>query len=306
MAMKNLKGVRMMIRINQDLCKACGICGHVCPRHILETIVKNDEKITIISSERLNLCMKCGHCVAVCPNNAIQVEGLKSEEFAPFKELDIDDNQLLSLMKQRRSIRRYKDKPVPREIINRIIDAAHSSPTGTSGRTTGVIVIDNPKTLAAFSELVYGLYEGLEKNLKNPIARFFIKRKKGKKIIRTLQDFVMPGMHWYIRWYREGKSNEILRDCPALMLFHSPIYEPMGAENCLIAAFHAIMMAQVMRIGTCFNDLIPPACNMIPEIRNLLGLPDDREVYASITMGYSKYQFKRIPPRKLAEVRYLK
>jgi ferredoxin len=143
MAMKNLKGVRMMIRINQDLCKACGICGHVCPRHILETIVKNDEKITIISSERLNLCMKCGHCVAVCPNNAIQVEGLKSEEFAPFKELDIDDNQLLSLMKQRRSIRRYKDKPVPREIINRIIDAAHSSPTGTSGRTTGVIVIDN-------------------------------------------------------------------------------------------------------------------------------------------------------------------
>jgi hypothetical protein len=115
----------------------------------------------------------------------------------------------------------------------------------------------------------------------------------------------MPGMHWYIRWYREGKSNEILRDCPALMLFHSPIYEPMGEGNCLIAAFHAIMMAQIMKIGTCFNDLIPPACNRVPEIRKLLGLPDDREVYASITMGYSKYQFKRIVPRKLAEVRYL-
>jgi nitroreductase/NAD-dependent dihydropyrimidine dehydrogenase PreA subunit len=294
-----------MLRIDKEACKACGICGDVCPRHIPETIVQDDEKITIISLERLNLCMKCGHCAAVCPNRAIQVECLNEEKFAPVKELNIDDNQLLSLMKQRRSVRRYKDKPVPREIINRIIDAAHSSPTGTGGRTTGVIVIDNPKTLVTFSELVYELYEGLEKNLKNPIARFFIKRKTGKKMIRTLQDFVMPGMHWYIRWYREGKSNEILRDCPALMLFHSPIYEPMGAENCLIAAFHAIMMAQVMRIGTCFNDLIPPACNRIPEIRKLLGLPVDREVYASITMGYSKYQFKRIPPRKLAEVRYL-
>jgi nitroreductase len=269
------------------------------------TIENDNKKTTMISSERIGLCMECGHCAAVCPNNAIQVEGLKSEEFAPFKELDIDDNQLLSLMKQRRSVRRYKDKPLPREIINRIIDAAHSSPTGTGRMTTGVIVIDNPKTLATFSELVYELYEGLEKNLKNPIARFMIKQKKGKKILRTLQDFVMPGMRWYIRWYREGKSNEILRDCPALMLFHSPIYEPMGAENCLIAAFHAIMMAQVMRVGTCFNDLIPPACNRVPEIRSLLGLPDDREVYASITMGYSKYQFKRIPPRKLAEVRYL-
>ena len=28
-----------MVRIDKELCKACGICGHVCPRHILETIV---------------------------------------------------------------------------------------------------------------------------------------------------------------------------------------------------------------------------------------------------------------------------
>jgi nitroreductase/NAD-dependent dihydropyrimidine dehydrogenase PreA subunit len=296
----------MKVRINQDLCKACGICGHVCPRHIPVTIDNDNKKMTMISSERIGLCMECGHCAAVCPNRAIQVEGLNEEKFALVKELDIDDNQLLSLMKQRRSIRRYEDKPVPREIINRIIDAARSSPTGTGRMTTGVIVIDNPKTLATLSELAYKMYEGLKKNLKNPIARFLIKRQTGKKMIRALQDFVMPGMHWYIRWYREGKSNEILRDCPALMLFHSPIYEPMGAENCLIAAFHAIMMAQVKRIGTCFNDLVPPACNRVPEIRNLLGLPDDREVYASITLGYSKYKFKRIPPRELAEVRYLK
>lgn len=299
----------MIVRINQDLCKACGICGHVCPRHIPVTMENDNKKITMISSERIGLCMECGHCVSVCPNNAIQVEGLKSEEFAPFKELDIDDNQLLSLMKQRRSVRRYKDKPVPREIIDRIIDAAHSSPTGTGRRATGVIVIDNPKTLATLSELVYKEYEGLEKYLKNPIARFFIKRqvkrRKGNEMLRTLLDFVMPGMHWYIRWYREGKSDEILRDCPALMLFHSPIYEPMSAYNCVIAAFHAIMMAQVMGIGTCFNDLIPQVCFRGP-ITNLLGLSDDREVYASITMGYSKYQFKRMPPRKLAEVRYLK
>jgi len=294
----------VMIKINQELCAACGICGHVCPRHIPVTD-KNNIQMTVISSERIHLCMECGHCVAVCPKGAIQVEGMAEEKFDSIKEVDIDDNLLLSLMKQRRSVRRYKDEPVPREMINRIVDAAHSAPTGTGGMTTGVIVIDNRETLATFAELAYEMYEGLEKNLKNPIARFFIKQREGKKILRTLLDFVMPGMHWYIRWYREGKSNEILRDCPALMLFHSPIYEPMGEGNCLIAAFHAIMMAQVIKIGTCFNDLIPPACNRVREIRDLLGLPDDREVYASITIGFPKYQFQRIPPRKLAEVRYL-
>ncbi len=294
-----------MIRIDKDLCNACGICGHVCPRHIPVIIENDSKKITMISSERIGLCMECGHCAAICPNRAIQVGCLNEEEFTPVKELDIDDDQLISLMRQRRSVRRYKDKPVPRKIIDRIIDAVHSSPTGTGQRTTGIIVIDNPKTLVTFSELVYELYEGLEKNLKNPIARFFIKRQAGKKKMGELQNFVMPGMHWYIRWYREGKSNEILRDCPVLLLFHSPINEPVGAENCLIAAFHAIMMAQVNSIGTCFNDLLPPACNRVPDIKKLLGLPDDREVYASITMGYPKYQFKRTIPRQLAEVRYL-
>ena len=296
----------MVVTIDQDLCKACGICGEVCPRHIPETIVKQDEKVTIISPERIDLCMKCGHCVAVCPNNAIEVEGLNSEEFAPIKKPGINDTQLLSLMAQRRSVRRYRAKPVPQEIINRIIDAADTAPTGTATRSTGVIVIDDPDILSEFSEHIYTLYEALEKNLKNPIARYFIRRQTGEKTIKTLQDFVMPGMKWYIRWYREGKSNEIMRNCPSLMLFHSPIYEPMGAENCLIAAFHAIMMAEVMGIGTCFNDLIPPACNRAQEIREMLGLPDDREVHSSITMGYPKYEFKRTPPRKLAEIRYVK
>jgi len=295
----------MIVSVNQDLCKACGICGHVCPRHIPETIEKDNKKLTTISHERIGLCLQCGHCVAVCPNHAIQVESLNEEEFVSVKALDISESEFLSFLQLRRSVRRYKDKALPREIINRIIDAAHSSPTGTGSMTTGIIVIDNPDILARFSELIFESYEGLAKILKNPVSRFFMKQKIGEKRIRTLLDFVMPGMHWYIRWYREGISNEILRDCCALLLFHCPVFEPMGSKNCLVAAYHAIMMAQVMKIGTCLNDMIPPICNRVPKIKDLLDLSDDREVHASITMGYSKYDFKRVIPRKLAEVRYL-
>jgi hypothetical protein len=79
----------------------------------------------------------------------------------------------------------------------------------------------------------------------------------------------------------------------------------MGSENCLVAAYNVTMMSQVVNIGTCLNDLIPPTCNRNPQIRELIGLPDDREVYTAITMGYPKYAFKRIPPRRLAEFRYL-
>jgi hypothetical protein len=79
----------------------------------------------------------------------------------------------------------------------------------------------------------------------------------------------------------------------------------MGKANCAIAAFHAIFMAEVLGVGSCFNDLIPPACNRAPEIRRLLELPKERKDFASLTLGYPKYQFKKIIPWRLAEVRYL-
>ncbi len=295
----------MQVIIDQYLCQACGICGDVCPRHIPETLVNGNKKLTAISKNRAELCMECGHCVAVCPNNAINIENHKKDEFFSIDRIDIKEDQLLSFLQQRRSVRRYKNRKVPREIIDRIIDAVHSSPTGTGRMLTGITIIDNFEKIKKLSELLYDAYEKLGKTLRNPVARLMIRKKKGKNKLLTLQNFVMPGMEWYIKWYREGKSNEIIRDCPALILFNSPINEPVGAENCLVAAFHAVLMARVLNIGTCFNDLIPPMCNRVQEIRDLIGLSEDREVYAGITLGYPKYNFKRTIPRKLAEVKYL-
>jgi nitroreductase/NAD-dependent dihydropyrimidine dehydrogenase PreA subunit len=294
-----------MIDVNQDTCKACGICGHVCPRHVLETVNRDNRKVTLVSPERRELCMGCGHCVAVCPTASIRIEGMEQQGFMPLRDPEIGEEQMLSLMGQRRSVRRYKDKAIPREVLDRILEAAHRAPTGTSRRSTGVIAIDHKDNLRRLSEMIFRLYEDLDKALRNPIGRFFVRLKAGARTVGSLEDFVMPGMRWYIRWYREGKSDEILRDCPALMLFHGPLREPMVEQNCTIAAFHAILMAEVLGVGTCFNDLIPPACNRSPEIRNFLGLPEDREVYSSVTLGYPRYRFLRSIPRRLAEVRYL-
>ncbi len=70
-----------MIQIEQEKCNVCGICGIVCPRHIPEIVKQENEKVTVISEERIHLCMECGHCEAVCPEFAIHVDKLKGQDF---------------------------------------------------------------------------------------------------------------------------------------------------------------------------------------------------------------------------------
>lgn len=294
-----------MITIDMKKCVACGTCGTVCPRHILETTEDNGKTHTRSSQSREGLCMMCGHCMAVCPNDAIHVEGLNGDAFIPLQPLEILSDDLLTLMTQRRSVRRYQDKPVPRQTLDRIIAACCRAPTGSGRSRTGIIVIDTPKALEVVSNQAHEMYRGLDKVLGNPIGRLIIKRRVGNRLFHTLRDFVMPGMRWYLQWKKEGRGDEILRDCKALMLFHSPIFEPMGDTNCAITAFHAIFMAQVLGVGTCFNDLIPPVCNRSKELRDYLGLSEDREVFSSLTMGFPKFKFQKTPPRRCAEVRYL-
>lgn len=294
-----------MIYINNDKCTACGICGIVCPRHVIETVIQGNKKITRVCDQRKDLCLDCGQCTAVCQSDSIEVELFNGQDSRSVQPLNISETDLLMLMEQRRSIRRYKDKPVPRELLNQIMEACKRAPTGTASHSTGVIVIDTETRLNELSEMIYDVYRDLEKALKNPIARFIIKRRVGKAAFSILGNFVMPGMHWYLKWKDQGKGDEILRDCKALMLFHSPVLEPMAQTNCALSAFHGIFMAEILGIGTCFNDLIPPACNRNKEILHFLGVPEDREVYSSLTLGYSKFKYRKIIPRKLAEARYL-
>jgi len=79
----------------------------------------------------------------------------------------------------------------------------------------------------------------------------------------------------------------------------------IDASTCTLAAFHAVLMAEALGVGTCFNHLIPAACNRIPELRAMLSLADDADVHAGVTLGYPAIKFLRAIPRRAAEVRYL-
>lgn len=296
-----------MIVIDQSRCNQCGTCGRVCPRYVPETVPREggEGKVTRVCEARRHLCLDCGQCAAVCEHDAIRVDGLLPEQLVPIAPHGIAGDALLALLEQRRSVRRYKDKPVPREVLDRVLEAAHRAPPAAGRACVGVIVVDDKEKLRELGRYSFALYEQLRSGLQNPIARHFIKRKAGARKIEQVRSFVMPALEWYARWYHESKGDEIQRDAPVVMLFHAPVAAASGDESCLIAALHAVLMAETLGVGTLVNGLIPPACNNSPAARALLGLPAEREVFACLCLGYPKYRYRKAIRRRLQEVRYL-
>ncbi len=53
--------------------------------------------------------------------------------------------EILSVMKSRRSVRRYLDKPVPMEILKELVDCARLAPSGYNRQAWVFVVVTDPK-----------------------------------------------------------------------------------------------------------------------------------------------------------------
>lgn len=64
-----------------------------------------------------------------------------------------DTNVVIELMKSRRSIRNYQDRPVNRDTMQIIMDCGILAPNGMNKQSYEVRVLDNPETIAQLTEL---------------------------------------------------------------------------------------------------------------------------------------------------------
>jgi ferredoxin len=53
----------MAVKVNADLCVACGNCADECPNGAI-TI----EDVAVIDADK---CVDCGRCIDICPSEAI-------------------------------------------------------------------------------------------------------------------------------------------------------------------------------------------------------------------------------------------
>ena len=107
--------------LDQEKCIKCQLCIEVCPCNILG--INSNHEVHFIK-KRESICLQCGQCMAICSTKAIQVQGISHEsDLFDLPENDINHKSFIDFLSNRRSVRNFKDKPVPRELIAKIIDS---------------------------------------------------------------------------------------------------------------------------------------------------------------------------------------
>jgi nitroreductase/NAD-dependent dihydropyrimidine dehydrogenase PreA subunit len=293
------------ISINQLTCKKCILCTEVCPNKIL---IKSESNEIVFRPDRVDLCFKCGQCMAVCSTRSITVEGLSYEtDFFELPQNGSNDYEksFYDMIHTRRAIRNFKDKPVPGELLEKIVEAISFSPPGFPPLKIKIIVVQNTALIRNALPNMIQLYDKLVAMMKKPIYRFFIKKELGVKKFKMLQGHLIPLLISRLPALKNGTEDTITRNAPAMILFLADKNEEDISQDIYIAATYGMLATHSLGLGGSIMDLIPPAINKDDELRKLFCIPDNHEIVTSVIIGYPKYKYQRGIKRNLKSVKWI-
>jgi ferredoxin len=286
--------------VNPETCLGDGICVEICPEDILEIA---DEKATTVES-RADACIECGQCVAVCPTESMTMPKLPTEDFERLPKRPFAFEEFHDFLKTRRSVRVFKDRPVEREVIQKILDAAATAPMGFPPHSTEVVVIDGRDELDFLLEQLVKDYEFMIKGFSNLFIRTMIRLNAGAENFHSLKNYILDVAKHANQVYRENGGDKYMRGAPVLMLFHGSRWAMSCEENAHLICHHSMLAALSLGLGSTIIGLIPPIVDRSRLLRERYGIPKNNRVCTSLVLGYPKYKYHRGIRRDLAGVRY--
>jgi len=266
-----------LITIDKGTCTKCGICATNCSSGIIFFKEGGCPRQMPGTDE---YCMRCGHCVAFCAAGSLTHKEMPETPEID-KKLEISFEQCAQLIKSRRSIRHYKDKAVPKEEIERIIDVAKYAPTGHNMQDVRWLVINDRAYMDKLRAIGADWLRLVMKSNAQMAAMF-------RGIVEML----------------DAGRDMFLQGAPAAVLAYGEKNNPLCATDCAIALGYFDLAAKSAGLGCCWAGFFYMSAGSYPPMMEAVGLPEGFAPYGALMVGYPKYGYQRIPARKPADIIY--
>lgn len=261
--------------VDKKICKGDGRCVEICPIKILK--MNEKERIPEFVEGGADVCIKCGHCFAFCPPGAIKIEDMDPE-----KSLKLDHSKLPGagevelLLKGRRSVRAYKDDPLPKETVEKLLDMARYAPSGINRQPVNWAVIMGKDKVHELSGLV---------------AEWMSELIASKSQMAESLRFDRLVEVW-----KRGEDM-ICRNAPCVIIAYGVKDDPLVPQSCTIAATYLELAAFGLRLGACWAGYVHMAVNMSDKVRKFTSISSHAMAGAAMMAGYPKYRYARVPSR---------
>lgn len=252
------------IIVDSDKCIGCGFCKTVCAAHNIEIKEKNANVIT-------DNCIYCGHCSAVCPKKAITVIGYAEGQVENVAKTRLNPDEVLEVIRFRRSIRNFKDKKIPQDIIDQILEAGRLTHTAKNLQDVSFVVLDKEKN-----------------NIEKLAVRFFRKIKRIANVFSKM-----------------ARSIDI---DDKFFLFDAPIVIVIFAKdkvNGILAAQNMEFIAEANGLGVLFSGFFTIAGNYSRKVKKTIKKPTGKKLATTLVIGYPDIKYLRSAQRKQLDAKYL-
>ena len=250
-----------LISVDKEMCRKDGICIAACPLGCLTADAEGFPVETANSG-----CIKCGQCVAICPHGALNHNSLPMQDFLPAQRDRASFADTAALMKSRRSVRTFKDQPIPREILAELLDVARHAPTAKNTMQISFLAIADPDRA---------------RSLGRAIAEWMLPK---------------PGMERYADLHAKGQDF-VLRGAPNLVLALADADSEWGLTDAGIAISYLELAAAAHGLGTCWGGIVQRALANNPDLAAMAGVPKNKAVRGALMLGVPKFRYALVPPR---------
>jgi nitroreductase len=242
--------------------------------------------------------------MASCPSQAVFAKGLTYEDdFYPLPERILDPEAFKGLLETRRSVRVFKDEPVPREKLEKIVSLIAMAPMGVPLHKVEITVVDRRETIDKALPYIVAFCRKMERGASNPITRFIMRRQMSLERFNVVNGFLRPLIKELLPHMKQTGRDIITWNAPAMFLFHADKGAECHTENIFIDLAYGLLAAHSMGLGATPIGVVPPAVEMTPALRRLFDIPKGHEVLSSMILGYPKRPFRRAIKREMADVR---
>ncbi|MEM1566142.1 MAG: nitroreductase family protein [Candidatus Bathyarchaeia archaeon] len=204
---------------------------------------------------------------------------------------------VLKVIKERRSIRKYKPDPIPDELILKCLEAARWAPTGEDAQPWRFIIVKDQKTREKIGEIA-GRGSG---------RRFTVEFYTGKMLERfgdKIKTWPEEKRKRVFEKLTSGKVSAFLAEAPVniVVCAYKNVWDPR--EDCSAAIQNMLLMAKALGLGTCW--VIGPVTDVRDElkVKELLGIPEEYKVVSVVALGYPDEDPKPRPRKELEEVTF--